>query len=112
MQALHQHQFDFHSNRGVPEFLVWLTGGKVDEGSWDNITDAFQAGVLFARAGGTINTTEISGGSYPVAASVGSNPNITDSNELSGSEQDELYWGNMDPAPAPPPPQPPDFSSP
>ena len=42
-QALHQHQFDFHSNRGVPEFLTFLTGGKVDDATWDNLVTAFQS---------------------------------------------------------------------
>ena len=42
-QALHQHQFDFHSNRGVPEFLTFLTGGKVDNDTWDDLVTAFQS---------------------------------------------------------------------
>jgi hypothetical protein len=42
-QALHQHQFDFHSNRGVPEFLTFLTGGKVDDATWTDLVSAFQS---------------------------------------------------------------------
>ena len=42
-QALHQHQFDFHSNRGVPEFLTFITGGKVDDSTWTDLITAFQS---------------------------------------------------------------------
>lgn len=42
-QAVRQHQFDFHVNRGVPEFLLFLTGGKVDKNTWAAIVDAMQA---------------------------------------------------------------------
>lgn len=42
-QAVRQHQFDFHVNRGVPEFLLFLTGGRVDTKTWNAIVDAMQA---------------------------------------------------------------------
>jgi hypothetical protein len=42
-QAARQHLFDFHVNRGVPEFLLFLTGGRVDTKTWGAIVDAMQA---------------------------------------------------------------------
>lgn len=42
-QAVRQHQYDFHINRGVPEFLLFLRGGKVAPGTWNAIVDAMQA---------------------------------------------------------------------
>lgn len=42
-QAARQHLFDFHVNRGVPEFLLFLTGGRVDTKTWAAIVDAMQA---------------------------------------------------------------------
>ena len=41
VQALHQHQFDFHIKRGVPEFLMLLLGAKADKKTWKAITEAF-----------------------------------------------------------------------
>jgi hypothetical protein len=42
-QAVRQHVYDFHVNRGVPEFLLFLTGGRVDTKTWAAIVDAMQA---------------------------------------------------------------------
>lgn len=33
-QAAVQHMFDFHQNRGVPDLLVLVSGGKVDATAW------------------------------------------------------------------------------
>lgn len=44
-QALHQHQFDFHVNRGVPEFLMLLSGGRVDKKTWAKIVETFDSWV-------------------------------------------------------------------
>jgi hypothetical protein len=41
VQALHQHQFDFHVNRGVPEFLMLMLGAKADKKTWESITKTF-----------------------------------------------------------------------
>ncbi len=41
VQALHQHQFDFHINRGVPEFLMLMLGAKADKKTWEAITKTF-----------------------------------------------------------------------
>lgn len=45
VQALHQHQFDFHVNRGVPEFLLLLLGAKADKKTWKAITDTMDSHV-------------------------------------------------------------------
>lgn len=45
VQALHQHQFDFHVNRGVPEFIMLLLGAKADKKTWAAITSTFDAHV-------------------------------------------------------------------
>lgn len=37
VQALMQHQFDFHLNRGVPEFMLFLLGAKVGDDEWAEI---------------------------------------------------------------------------
>jgi hypothetical protein len=42
-QAVRQHVYDFHVNRGVPEFLLFLTGGRVDTKTWDAVVEAMQA---------------------------------------------------------------------
>jgi hypothetical protein len=42
-QAVRQHVYDFHVNRGVPEFLLFLTGGRVDTKTWAAIVEAMQA---------------------------------------------------------------------
>lgn len=43
MQALHQFTFDFFINRGVPEFILFIKGGKVDKKDWTKIEDAIKA---------------------------------------------------------------------
>lgn len=43
VQALHQFNFDFFVNRGVPEFMLFIKGGKVDKGDWKKIEDALKA---------------------------------------------------------------------
>lgn len=44
-QALHQHQFDFHVNRGVPEFLMLLMGVKADKKTWNKMVETFDSWV-------------------------------------------------------------------
>lgn len=44
VQALEQHQFSFHQNRGVPEFILFLTGAKVKKSDWDLIQSALASG--------------------------------------------------------------------
>lgn len=45
MQALHQFSFDFFLNRGVPEFILFVKGGKVDKKDWDKIETAMKANI-------------------------------------------------------------------
>lgn len=40
VQALLHHQYDFHVNRGVPEFMLWVLGGNIDPKLWENIQTA------------------------------------------------------------------------
>lgn len=43
MQALHQFSFDFFVNRGVPEFILFIKGGKVDPKTWKQIEESIRA---------------------------------------------------------------------
>jgi len=45
VQALHQHEFDFYNNRGVPEFLLFLLGKKLDPNEWNALKEVFEAGI-------------------------------------------------------------------
>lgn len=45
VQAMVQHQFDFHLNRGVPEFMLFILGQKVGKDNWKKITDSLDATV-------------------------------------------------------------------
>jgi len=44
-QMLHQFKFDFFNNRGVPEFMLFITGGKLGKKEWTTITDAIKANI-------------------------------------------------------------------
>ncbi|MCZ2418666.1 MAG: phage portal protein [Burkholderiales bacterium] len=37
VQMNHQHDFDFHNNRGVPEFILWVLGEQVTPENWKKI---------------------------------------------------------------------------
>ncbi|MFC1482269.1 hypothetical protein ACFL51_00530 [Myxococcota bacterium] len=67
------------------------------------IQDAELAGILYYLAGGTVTSSQITGGQYTVVMNQGANPIIQDDNDLSGSIESEPTWSNMDPAPAPEP---------
>lgn len=43
VQAITQHNFDFFMNRGVPEFMLFLTGANIDEKEWEKIGKAMEA---------------------------------------------------------------------
>lgn len=45
MQALHQFSFDFFINRGVPEFILFITGGKVDKADWTKIENSLKQNI-------------------------------------------------------------------
>lgn len=42
-QAITQHQFDFHINRGVPEFMLFIMGTKVRKDDWKKIQESLQS---------------------------------------------------------------------
>lgn len=42
VQAMMQHQMDFHVNRGVPEFLLFVLG-QVNPTTWTALTESFQS---------------------------------------------------------------------
>lgn len=42
-QAMVQHQFDFHLNRGVPEFMLFILGTKLRKGDWDKVKGSMRA---------------------------------------------------------------------
>jgi len=44
-QMLHQYKFDFFLNRGVPEFLLFITGAKVGDAEWTVIENAVKANI-------------------------------------------------------------------
>lgn len=37
VQAMIQHEFDFFLNRGVPEFMLFFMGSKIDQKTWDKL---------------------------------------------------------------------------
>lgn len=43
--ALNQREFDFFNNRGVPEFMLFITGATVSDKSWRVIENAIQSSV-------------------------------------------------------------------
>ena len=45
VECLNQYKFDFFNNRGVPEFMLFITGGKVDAKDWGVIVDAIKANI-------------------------------------------------------------------
>jgi capsid portal protein len=45
IQCLRQYKYDFFNNRGVPEFLLFVMGQKLEEEEWKKITDALEANI-------------------------------------------------------------------
>ena len=45
VQMLRQHTFDFFLNRGVPEFLLFVTGAQLDDAEWNTLKGAIQANI-------------------------------------------------------------------
>lgn len=45
VQMLHQHTFDYFQNRGVPEFILFVTGGRVKKEDWKVVTDMLKSNV-------------------------------------------------------------------
>lgn len=51
LQALSQHQFDFFLNRGVPEFILSVTGTKkVSKENWEKIEEAMKAQIGLGKS--------------------------------------------------------------
>jgi hypothetical protein len=67
------------------------------------IRDAKLAGILYYRARGTLSGSVVSGGENSVVMNEGSEPNIMDNNDLSGTVENEPTWANLFPSPAPAP---------
>lgn len=42
-QAMIQHQFDFHVNRGVPEFMLFILGQRLKKEDWRKVQNAMKA---------------------------------------------------------------------
>jgi len=54
VQMLHQMKFDFFNNRGVPEFMLFITGGRVSEKDWEAIEKAVKNTIGLGNAHKTI----------------------------------------------------------
>lgn len=44
-QCLDQHKYDFFLNRGVPEFMFFLTGGKLNENDWTLVANSLKSNI-------------------------------------------------------------------
>jgi len=53
-QAVMQHQFDFHMNRGVPEFMLFVTGAKLATDQWEVIEGAIDQTIGIGNAHKTL----------------------------------------------------------
>lgn len=42
-QAMVQHQFDFHVNRGVPEFMLFVLGARLKREDWKKVQESMKA---------------------------------------------------------------------
>ena len=54
IKAIKQQQFDFFNNNGVPEFFLFITGGKVGDKDWKKIEASLQATVGQGNAGKSV----------------------------------------------------------
>lgn len=45
VQCMHQFSYDFYLNRGVPEFILFLLGKKINKDTWNKLTSALKAGI-------------------------------------------------------------------
>lgn len=45
IQCILQYKYDFFQNRGVPEFMLFITGQQVDDDTWEEIESALQANI-------------------------------------------------------------------
>jgi hypothetical protein len=49
-QCIHQYGFDFFLNRGVPEFLLFVKGSKIDKKTWDEIQQTMKANIGYGNS--------------------------------------------------------------
>ena len=49
-QCIHQYGFDFFLNRGVPEFLLFVKGSKIDKKTWDEIQNTMKANIGYGNS--------------------------------------------------------------
>lgn len=54
MQMHHQDRFDFHLNRGVPEFMLFILGKKLEPADWAKVTGSLKATIGTTNAHKTI----------------------------------------------------------
>lgn len=53
-QAMVQHQFDFHINRGVPEFMLFILGAKLQKKDWEKVTGSLKSQIGLGNSHKTI----------------------------------------------------------
>jgi hypothetical protein len=83
-QAMVQHQFDFHLNRGVPEFMLFVIGVKLRNQDWKKIEDSLKAQI------GLGNTHK------SIALNIPSSEAKVQIEKLAGNEsQDGEFFRNM-----------------
>lgn len=54
IQCILQYKFDFFQNRGVPEFMLFITGQHVDDEQWEAIEKALQANMGLGNSHKTV----------------------------------------------------------
>jgi hypothetical protein len=50
VQCMTQHEFDFFLNRGVPEFLLFILGGIVDQNAWKQLEENLKSHIGIGNA--------------------------------------------------------------
>lgn len=64
-QCVDQKEFDFYLNRGVPEFMLFITGGQVDDDTWKEIKKAVKANIGMGNSSKSI-AVNLVGGQFKV----------------------------------------------
>jgi len=54
IQCMLQYKFDFFQNRGVPEFMLFITGQQIDEETWESIENALKANMGLGNSHKTV----------------------------------------------------------
>lgn len=50
VQSLQQYNYDFFNNRGVPEFMLFVTGAKLSKEDWEKVEQAIQANMGYGNS--------------------------------------------------------------